>query len=151
MTYPVAESRDIAAPAEEVWGLVSDLARMGEWSPENDGGKWAKGATGPANGAVFTGRNRNGWRRWSTTAMVSDCVPGKAFEISVTVGPLPVANWRYEIEDTATGCRVTESWDDHRAGWMKLVARPIGGRHDVAHARSEMSATLANLAMAVEG
>jgi hypothetical protein len=30
MAYPTAESRDIAAPAEKVWSLVSDLPRMGE-------------------------------------------------------------------------------------------------------------------------
>lgn len=67
MAYPTAESRDIAAPAEKLWSLVSDLPRMGEWSPENAGGKWVKGATGPALGARFKGNNKNGVRRWSTT------------------------------------------------------------------------------------
>lgn len=151
MAYPTAESRVIAAPAQKVWGLLSDLPRMGEWSPENDGGKWAKGATGPARGAVFVGKNRNGFRRWSTTVTVSDCEPGKVFEISVTYGPtaLRIANWRYELEDVEEGCRVTESWDDHRAGWMKVVSRPMGV-HDDAHAQGEMAATLANLAAAAE-
>ena len=60
MAYPTAATRDIAAPAEKVWILVTDLPRMGEWSPENAGGKWVKGATGPALGAVFKGTNRNG-------------------------------------------------------------------------------------------
>ena len=149
MAYPTAESREIAAPAEKVWGLVSDLPRMGEWSPENVGGKWAKGATGPAQGAVFTGKNKNGFRRWSTTAKVVACEPGKVFEIAVTAGPWAVANWRYEFEDTTAGCRVTESWHDHRAGWMRVVARPMGV-HDDAHAKGEMAATLANLAAAAE-
>ena len=66
MAYPTAASRDIAAPAEKVWELVADLPRMGEWSPENAGGKWMNGSTGPALGAVFKGNNRNGIRRWST-------------------------------------------------------------------------------------
>ena len=30
MAYPTAESRDIAAHAETVWWLVSDLPRMGQ-------------------------------------------------------------------------------------------------------------------------
>ena len=149
MTYPTAESRDIAAPADKVWTLVSDLPRMGEWSPENQGGRWAKGATAPAQGAVFVGKNKNGFRRWSTTATVIDCLPGKVFEIAITFGPLPVSHWRYEFEETATGCRVTESWSDHRAGWMKVVSRPMGV-HDDAHAKSEMAATLAKLAAAAE-
>ena len=150
MTYPTAESLDIAAPAEKVWALVSDLPRMGEWSSENQGGRWIRGASGPATGAVFTGRNKNGLRRWSTTATVIDCQPAKAFEIAITLGPMAVANWRYEFEGTPDGCRVTESWTDRRTGWMKVLARPVGV-HDEAHARGEMTATLARLAAAAEG
>jgi hypothetical protein len=149
MPYDTAATREIAAPAQIVWGLVSDLPRMGEWSPENAGGKWAKGATGPAPGATFVGKNRNGVRRWSTTATVAECEPGQVFEIAISSGPVPVANWRYEFADTESGCRVTESWVDKRPGWMRLVARPLGV-HDANHAQGEMAATLANLAQAVE-
>ena len=149
MTYPTAASRDVAAPAEKVWALVADLPRMGEWSPENAGGTWQKGATGPALGAVFKGNNRNGFRRWSTTCTVIDCEPGKVFEFGVTSGPLGVANWRYEFEATDGGCRVTESWRDNRARWFAAIARLMGD-HSAAHAEQEMAATLANLAGAAE-
>jgi hypothetical protein len=60
IAYPTAESRDMATPAAKVWSLVSDLPWMGEWSPENAGGKWVKGATGPAKGARFRGTNKRG-------------------------------------------------------------------------------------------
>ncbi len=60
MPYPTAVGRDIEAPAHDVFALVSDLTRMGEGSPENAGGTWIKGSTGPALGAVFQGTNRNG-------------------------------------------------------------------------------------------
>jgi len=149
MTYPTAATRDIAAPAEKVWALVSDLPRMGEWSPENAGGKWVKGATGPALGAVFKGTNKNGIRRWSTTVTVIGCEPGKVFEFAVTSGPLEVAHWRYEFEDTAAGCRVTESWEDRRKSWFVAVARVMGD-HSAGHAEQEMAKTLANLAAAAE-
>jgi hypothetical protein len=147
MTYPTAESIEIAAPADKVWTMVSDLPRMGEWSPENQGGRWVKGATGPATGAVFAGKNKNGFRRWQTTVTVIDCQPGRVFEIAVTLGPLAIANWRYEIVEKAGGCAVTESWNDQRKGWMKVVSRPMGD-HSGDHARIEMAATLANLAAA---
>jgi hypothetical protein len=143
-------SRDIAAPAEKVWAMVSDLPRMGEWSPENVGGKWAKGIEGAAVGAVFTGRNKNGIRRWSTKVTVVECQPGKVFEIAVTTGPVPVSNWRYDFEDTAGGCRVTESWQDKRATWFRVVGRTMGD-HSTTHTEREMAATLANLAAAAEG
>jgi hypothetical protein len=149
MTYPTAESRVVAAPAEKIWELVSDLPRMGEWSPENSGGTWNEGASGPTVGATLTGKNKNGFRRWSTTATVVACEPGQVFEIAITTGKLPIANWRYEFEPVAEGCRVTESWDDHRSRFIKATGRVLG-RHDAAHARSEMAATLANLAGAAE-
>lgn len=149
MAYPTAVTREIAAPAEKVWSLVSDLPRMGEWSPENTGGKWTKGATGPALGAVFKGTNRRGVMRWSTTVTVVACEPGKVFEFAVTSGPLEIAHWRYELEDTAAGCQVTESWQDRRKPWFVTVAR-IMGDHSAPHAEQEMAATLANLAAAAE-
>src|SRR3954468_6506548 len=49
----VSVSRDVPAPAERVWEMVSDLPRMGEWSPENEGGEWIGGATAAAPGAKF--------------------------------------------------------------------------------------------------
>ena len=38
----------------------------------------------------------------------------RVFEFAVTSGPLAVATWRYEFEETEAGCRVTESWVDQR-------------------------------------
>ena len=149
MAYPTAATRDIAAPAENVWALVSDLPRMGQWSPENKGGRWVKGDTGPALGAVFKGSNKNGIRRWSTTVTVVASEPGKLFEFAVTSGPLAVARWRYEFEDTDTGCRVTESWLDERKPWFTAIARVMGD-HGASNAERQMTATLANLAKAAE-
>jgi uncharacterized protein YndB with AHSA1/START domain len=149
MAYPTAVSREIAAPAQKVWELVSNLPRMGEWSPENQGGAWKKGATGPATGAVFAGKNKNGLARWSTKVTVVECKPARVFEIAVSKMGQPVSHWRYDIAETAGGCLVTESWDDHRSGWMKVVARPMGD-HSGDHAKTEMEATLANIATAAE-
>jgi hypothetical protein len=149
MTYPTAVSRDIGAPARDVFALVSDLPRMGEWSPENTGGRWVKGSTGPALGAVFQGTNRNGVRRWSTTVTVTGFDPGTLFEFAVTSGPLEVSHWRYDFEDTESGCRVTESFEDRRKPWFAFVARTMGD-HSSEHAAQEMTETLANLAQAVE-
>ena len=149
MAYPTAVSRDIAAPPEKLWDLVADMPRMGEWSPENQGGSWVKGFTGPGPGAVFKGHNKNGMRRWSSICTVVVCEPGQVFEFAVTTGPLDVANWRYEFEETEMGCRVTESWQDNRKPWFAFVARAMGD-HSAAHAGQEMAATLANLEAAAK-
>ncbi len=147
----VTVSREIEAPAEEVWAMVSDVTRMGEWSPEATGGKWVKGATGPAVGARFRGRNRHGIRRWSTSGKVVECEPGTAFAFDIVVGPLSVARWTYTFEPTATGCRVTERWDDKRTPLMPTIGRLASGVSDRAnHNRAGMEQTLENLAKAAE-
>ena len=72
MAEQVSVSREIAAPAEQLWAMVSDVTRMGEWSPENEAGEWLRGATGPKPGASFRGTNRNGKKTWKTVATVVD-------------------------------------------------------------------------------
>ena len=42
MAEQVSVTTEIAAPVEQVWAMVSDLTRMGEWSPENEGATWLK-------------------------------------------------------------------------------------------------------------
>ena len=63
MTEQVSVTREIGAPAGQVWAMVSDLTRMGEWSPENEGGEWLRGAAGAQPGASFRGTNRNGKKK----------------------------------------------------------------------------------------
>ena len=46
----------MAAPPERVWDLVSDVTRIGSYSPETFEAEWVDGATGrrwgPASGAT---------------------------------------------------------------------------------------------------
>lgn len=147
----VTVEQEIAAPAERVWALVSDVTRMGEWSPEAVGATWLGGATGPTVGARFKGKNQRGWHRWSTKAEVVEAEPGRAFAFDVTLGPLKVARWGYRLEPTADGCRVEERWEDHRGSIVKAVGGPATGVADrAAHNREGMTTTLANLAVAAE-
>ena len=101
----------IAAPAEVVWDLVTDITRTGEWSPENVGGMWLDGATGAVPGARFKGRNK---RRasWSTTCTVVAAERGRSFVFDVGKGE---TRWAYRFEPEPGGCLVTESFDIVRA------------------------------------
>jgi len=147
----VEVSAEINAAAEKVWSLVSDLPRMGEWSPENNGGRWIDGANGPAVGAKFRGRNAKGLRRWSTTCVVTDATPGKRFAFEVTYGPLSISTWEYDLSGNGSSTRVTESWTDRRPAWMKVASGPVMGVIDrAAHNRREMEQTLASLKKAAE-
>ena len=147
----VTVSADINAPADKVWSLVSDLPRMGEWSPENTGGRWLAGATGPTVGARFRGSNAKGLRRWSTTCVVTDATPGKRFAFEVTYGPLAISTWEYDLSGDSASTRVTESWTDRRPSWMKLASGPVMGVFDRnEHNRRGMEHTLAALKKAAE-
>jgi uncharacterized protein YndB with AHSA1/START domain len=141
----------IGADPVRVYNLVSDLPRMGEWSPENIGGKWADGATGAAVGAKFRGNNRRGPLRWSTTVEVTEATPGKRFAFDVTYGPVPISTWEYTFEADGQGCRVTESWFERRPTWMKLAGVPMMAVADRAkHNQRGMKTTLAALKVAAE-
>jgi uncharacterized protein YndB with AHSA1/START domain len=145
----VSVARDIAAPPDVVWSLISDVTRMGDWSPETTGCEWRKGATGPVEGARFRGRNQAGSRKWSTECVVTRAEPGRSFAFEVVVGPIDVAEWSYRIEPTADGCRVEESWTDRR-GWVakKLGSLASGVSDRATHNRQTMERTLERLATA---
>src|SRR3954468_7348150 len=114
----VSVTQAIAADPVVVYRLVSDVTRMGEWSPETTSCRWLDGATGPAVGARFRGSNKMGWRRWSTTCTVTQADPGRCFAFEARAGPVAVAEWSFEFAPDGDGCRVTERWVDRRAGWM---------------------------------
>ena len=148
---PVDVSTTIEADAATLYDLVADLPGMGRWSPENSGGKWVGGANGPRLGARFRGRNRSGWRRWSTLATVTEAEPGKRFASHVTHTVFDIADWSYEFEPSGSGTVVTERWRDRRPGWFANLSKPVMGVSDrSAHNRATIEATLAALKAAAE-
>jgi uncharacterized protein YndB with AHSA1/START domain len=151
MAEPLSVTREIHAPAEQVWAMVSDVTRMGEWSPETEGAEWLGDASGPAPGAKFRGSNRNGKKQWKTVATVVDAEPGRRFSFRVAAGPMKVAEWGYTFEPTAAGCRVTETWTDQRGRIATTLGKPVSGVADrVAHNQAGMVQTLERLAAAAE-
>ncbi len=152
MTQTISRSTEVNAPAEKVWALVSDLPGMGRLSPENTGGKWVGGATGPVVGARFKGTNKNGVRRWSTSVQVTRADPGRSFAFAVTYLGIPVANWAYDIAETEGGCTVTESWGDRRPAWFAKVGGLATGVADREQATAtNLERTLAAVKAAAEG
>ena len=63
LTY--AETAVVAATPQQVYDLVSDVTRTGEWSPICRECWWDEG-DGPRVGAWFTGRNEVPGRTWQT-------------------------------------------------------------------------------------
>jgi uncharacterized protein YndB with AHSA1/START domain len=151
MVNQVSVTQEIGAPAEKVWAMVSDMTRMGEWSPENERATWLRGATGPQPGATFSTGNRNGKKKWKTAGTIVDAEPGRLLTFRITAAGFKVAEWRYAFETIATGCRVTETWIDQRGHIARVLGKPVSGVADRAsHNRVTMRQTLERLKVAAE-
>ncbi len=103
----------IVAPPQRVYEMVSDVTRMGEWSPECYRCEWIDRAARPAVGARFMGHNRCGWLRWSRTVVVTAAEPGREFAFATLTGILNRDStvWRYRFEPADGGTTVTESYE----------------------------------------
>lgn len=144
-----SDSIDIAAPPEAAFAALSDLKTMGSRSPENTGGEWMDGASGPGLGARFRGSNTHGEDSWATTATVTQFEPPHRFAFEVKYGILKVSIWRFEIDATDSGCRVTEHWRDQRGYLLKRNAEK--DPYDrVEFTRESIRTTLENLRSELE-
>ncbi|MFC9692368.1 SRPBCC family protein [Kribbella sp. NPDC056951] len=146
----LTETITVAAPADALYTLVSDLPRMGEWSPECTGVAWNSSTPGPAVGARFVGRNRVGAARWMTQGKVIEADPGRRFTFKIFFGPLQVALWSYEFTPTAEGCVVAESWTDRRPAALRSAMNAIFGDRLKLNQRG-IRITLDRLKAAAEG
>ncbi|AWT24989.1 hypothetical protein Csp1_01610 [Corynebacterium provencense] len=99
MAYELSDSITVAASPAEVFALVSDVTRTGEWSPQCYRSEWnGAAATDPAArtvGATFTGHNRTPEREWSTMSEVVTWEPGREFSWKVTSSGTV---WGYRLE-----------------------------------------------------
>jgi hypothetical protein len=148
----------IDASAEQIWDMVSDVTRMGEWSPECFRCFWLGRRKGPEVGARFVGFNRAGWRVWATPNVVVAAERGRTFAWR-TIGNGNVWSYQMEAVEGATGStaatRVTESrhLPARRPALAKLLLQVFFGgtdRHDE-RMRKGMRRTLERLKTAAEG
>lgn len=96
----------VARSAEQLYDMVADVTRMGEWSPICTSCWWDEGG-GPREGAWFTGRNETPERTWETRSQVVAAERGREFAFLVGEGWV---RWGYTFEPVAGGTRLTESW-----------------------------------------
>jgi hypothetical protein len=103
----------IAAPPVVVWSLICDIALPARFSSEFQGGAWLDGATGPALGAQFRGRNHHPARGdWETVSTICDFEPERVLGWAVGDPGLPAARWRFTLEPDGARTRLTQ--------WMQI-------------------------------
>lgn len=147
----IEESIQINGTPAQVWTVISDLKRMGEWSPQCKkmfvfGGD-VKAGTRTAN------INRRGPLIWPTTAKVVDFEPNKKIAWKVTENNTV---WGFAITEADDGVTVTQSRTAKGGNTSKvssfLVDKVFGGNDSF---ESELSVgmreTLGKIKHAVEG
>lgn len=145
----IQDSIEVAAPPEAVWAVVSDLRRMGEWSPQCRrmyvlGGDVRRGTR------TFN-LNRRGWLRWPTTSRVVVFEPEREVAFRIAQNRMI---WTFALEPTATGTRVTESRtmpDGSGRASALLVQHLLGGTEEFEQELADgMASTLARIKTEVE-
>jgi hypothetical protein len=141
----------MAAPPEKVWDLVSDVTRIGEFSPETFEAEWLDGATGPAVGAKFRGhvkRNGIGPIYWITcVVMVSD--PGREFTFGTGASGNPMNVWSYKLVPNGDGTDVTESFALANKVFFRIYWALLGWARGKTN-RNGMQTTLERMKAVVE-
>jgi hypothetical protein len=118
----------MAAPADRVWRVLSDVTRIGEFSPETFEAEWLDGATGPQVGARFRGhvkRNGKGPIYWTTCTVIA-AEPGREFAFGVGSAVKPLNTWRYRLDPVADGTDVTESFELASTPLLRLYWAVLG-------------------------
>ncbi|OZC59985.1 polyketide cyclase [Rhodococcus sp. 06-470-2] len=125
MSKTLEATIDIAASPETVWSIVSDLQRMGEWSPQC---KMMKVFGGPVGkGTKTLNVNRKGMLVWPTTSKVVTFEPNRELAFRVVENK---TIWSYTLTPTATGTTVVEKREapsGTSAVSSLLVKRVLGG------------------------
>lgn len=101
----IEDSVEIDAPPAAVWAVVSDLRRMGEWSPQCRrmiirGGEVKQGTR-------TVNINRQGWKVWPTRSYVKVYEPERELALKIAENGTV---WTYRLEELEGGrTRLTES------------------------------------------
>ncbi len=142
----------VARPPHEVYELVADITRMGEYSPICKECWWDEG-DGPRVGAHFTGRNVLPERTWETRSEVVAADPDREFAWVVGAD---IARWGYTFTPVDGGTQVTESWEFRPGGATMFeerfgddAAAQVADRHQ--KAVTGIPETLAAIKRAAEG
>ncbi len=145
----IVASIDIDASPEDVWSVVSDLKRMGEWSPQCKKmivlGRRVKKGTRTVN------INSAGRFHWPTNAKVTEFEPNKKLSFRIVENR---TIWSYELEPTASGTKLPESRcapNGVSAGANFAIERGMGGTDKFEHSLERgIKKTLARIKSEVE-
>ena len=128
ITEPTTElDIEIDAPPADVWQVVSDITRTPQWSPVCHRCEWLDGADTAAVGARFRGYNRLNGARWSRDCEITSVEPEREIAFSTTFKGEESTRWRYRLEPSGAGTRVSEAYQVVMVPrWVRALRRLPG-------------------------
>jgi hypothetical protein len=149
--YRHRETIEISGSPEELYCLVADVSRMGQWSPVCTGGSFDD------DGEWFTGTNAMGEATWETRCRVVVADPGHEFAFinHGLEGQVEMVRWGFLFETIESGgTEVTQTWEvlpDYAVGLGLDEESAVGVLEMMKNAALEgMPQTLAALKAEVE-
>lgn len=125
----VRATHRFAAAPDAVWALLSDPERTAGLGPEVTEARWSGAERGV--GAVFTGTNVRGDRRWEVPCTVTASEPGRLFAWSVLPPERASSTWSYTLSPDGAGGTVVEQVFRHGPG-PSFLRRAVEGDPDSA-------------------
>jgi len=150
MTRKNLEARiEIDSAPEQVWGVLSDLKRMPEWSPQC---RRMQLIGTLRKGGYTINMNRQGWKFWPTASKVVRFQPNRAIAFRTLTNN---STWSFEITPTPTGSTVTERRlvPSNGTAWVSktIVKHMLGGEDSFDDEMADgMKTTLSRIKAAVE-
>lgn len=147
-----SDSVVVARSAEDLYDIVSDVSRMGDWSPVCKACWWEEEGGTARVGAWFGGRNELPERTWETRSEVVAADRGREFAF---VNSGMIARWGYTFAPVDGGTELTESWE-FLPGGISLFREHFGDDADaqiadrLEAARTGIPATLAAIKKSAE-
>ncbi|WP_035844442.1 SRPBCC family protein [Kitasatospora azatica] len=141
-------SGSVPAPPDEVFALVTDIARLPEWNSALKRVIEQPAALQP--GVEWVVRIRPaGWPGWASRSRLEELDPRRrVFRHRSTAEDRnpSYAEWRWQVEPDADGSRLTVSWELHpKTVGRRLLAAPLRHRRLVRVEVPDSIAALASL------
>jgi hypothetical protein len=114
--FPIAThaavSVEVTATPEQVWTVLSDPTRVGEWSHEAVAATWLDGADQAVPGAWFQGRSHARIFRWRRHCLVTTAIPHRHLTWRTRGGiGHDSTEWSYSLEPSPRGTQITQTFD----------------------------------------
>ena len=106
----------VEADIDEVWDVVRDVTRVGEWSHECVGAEWLGGSAAAVPGARFRGRNRAGIFRWGRVCEIVSAEPYELVWRTIPTAMYPDSSeWHIALDKIDGRTRISQHFRVLRA------------------------------------